>query len=218
MQQQSNIPQTKPIILVDIDDTLNVFSKVYWAIHNQAFEDNVHPDNVNQWDLDLFSNRGLEAYQLFKIPGLFRHIPVKEHAQTFIEDLQDIGEVYMVSDVPRGTSYGEIVEFQNINYPIQHAHSNPADDKRAWIKEHFPNFPKENVIFCSCKWMIYGDILIDDKPNTFIEFQKRGRDVILIDMLYNRHIDTKWRARDLQEAKEMVVELLAAKENVICNL
>ena len=53
--------------------------------------------------------------------------------------------------------------------------------------------------------MIAGDLLIDDKPDTFLEFQKRGRDVILMDMPYNRNIHTKWRARNLMEAEEMIL-------------
>ena len=69
--------QRRPIILVDIDDTINLFAETYWALHNIVFEDNVHYHSVNQWELDLFSNRGKEAYDLFKIPGLFRNIPRK---------------------------------------------------------------------------------------------------------------------------------------------
>ena len=128
-----------------------------------------------------------------------------------MDSIQKMGDVFVVSDAPSGTSYGDTVQFSNIHYSLDVTHSNPVDDKRAWLKEHFPTLPKENVIFCSCKWMIAGDLLIDDKPDTFLEFQKRGRDVILMDMPYNRHIHTKWRARDLIEAEEMISEILKEK-------
>ena len=209
--EDSNFKQRRPIILVDIDDTINCFAETYWALHNRLFEDNVHYNSVDQWDLDLFSNRGVEAYHLFKMPGLFRNIPVKPYAKEFMDSIQNMGEVFVVSDAPSGTSYGDTVHFSNINYSIDVPHSNPVDDKRAWLKEHFPTLPKENVIFCSCKWMIAGDLLIDDKPDTFLEFQKRGRDVILMDMPYNRNINTKWRARNLMEAEEMISEILNKK-------
>jgi 5'-nucleotidase len=203
-----NFKQRRPVILVDIDDTLNRFAETYWELHNHVFEDNVHYRSVDKWDLDLFSNRGEEAYHLFKIPGLFRNIPVKPYAKEFMNSIQKIGDVFVVSDAPSGTSYGDTVDFSNFNYSIEVQHSNPVDDKRAWLKENFPTFPTENIIFCSCKWMISGDILIDDKPDTFMEFQKRGRDAILMDMPYNQMINTKWRAKDLKEAEEMICVIL----------
>ena len=30
----SSFKQRKPIILVDIDDTINLFAETYWALHN----------------------------------------------------------------------------------------------------------------------------------------------------------------------------------------
>jgi 5'(3')-deoxyribonucleotidase len=128
-----------------------------------------------------------------------------------MESIQKMGEVFVVSDVPRGTAHGEQIHLSDKKLDVPY--SNPSDDKRAWLKENFPNLPKENIIFCSCKWMVVGDILVDDKPDTFLAFRERGRDVILMDMPYNRHIDTKWRAANLKEAEEMIAEILMNKQS-----
>lgn len=205
----------KPIILVDIDDTIGEFSETYWNVHNSIFNDKVNPKNVNEWDLSKFSKRGIEAYNLFKFPGLFRNLPTKPYAKEFMSNIQKISDVYVVSDTPNGTGFQEEVILDNVEYKIEFPYSNPADDKRAWLKENFPNFPQSNVIFCGCKWMIQGDILIDDKPATFEKFNQMGRDIILMDMPYNRHIKTKWRARNLSEAEEMVYELLKMKGRLV---
>jgi 5'-nucleotidase len=208
MKDKENIYLKKPVILVDTDDTLGDFSKVYWEIHNLVFKDKVDHNIVNDWDLSKFSNRGKEAYKLFKFPGLFRNLPLKPFAQEFMGNIQKFSDVYVVSDSPPGTSYKEIFDLENIDHNIEFPHSNPADDKRMWLKEYFPNFPQSNIIFCSCKWMVYGDILVDDKPETFEIFTNLGRDIILMDMPYNRHIQTKWRAKDLKQAEEMIYDIL----------
>lgn len=198
----------RPVILVDIDDTLNQFADTFWNLHNRLYGEQINPSSVNQWDLGLFSNRGAEVYQLFKYPGLFRNIPVKPYGKEFIDSMQRLGEVYFVTDAPSGTAYGETTTFHQIDENLECFHSNPTDDKKAWVKENFPSVPKENIVFCSCKWMLEGDVLIDDKPDTFLEFQRRGKACILMDMPYNRHIQTEWRAKDLKEAETMVHRLL----------
>lgn len=204
----------KPIILVDMDDTIGDFSKVYWDVHNLLFNDKINHKLVNDWNLSNISSRGIEAYDLFKFPGLFRNLPLKKYAKSFMSNIQNFSDVYVVSDTPAGTSYEELVNLDETYHKIEFPHSNPADDKRMWLKEHFPDFPQSNIIFCSCKWMVQGDILVDDKPATFEKFTELGRDAILIDMPYNRHINTKWRATDLKQAEEMIFELLKKKGKI----
>lgn len=191
---------TKPTILVDIDDTLNQFAATFWNIYNEVYDENQDYKKVDSWNLQDYARDDIHVYDLLKHPGIFRHIPLKEYATQFIKRLYENYEVYIVSDSPSGTSHCEL---------NNHHYSNPADDKRKWVKEHFPFFPQDQVIFCSHKWMVTGDLLIDDKPAMFEKFQALGRKSILIDMPYNRHIETKWRAKDLMEAERMVQEILS---------
>lgn len=192
----------KPVILVDLDDTLNNFSKAYWETYNNLYNDTKDYRLVDDWDLQNSVRDGIDAYSLLKHPGLFRNIEVKKEARSFIKGLLNKYEVFFVTDSPSGTGslHSDKVSF-----------SNPADDKREWIAENFPEIPLSNTIICSCKWMIQGDILIDDKPSTFEKFQELGRDIILIDMPYNRHINTKYRAHSLSEAEKLVEEILVSK-------
>ncbi|MEM4991987.1 hypothetical protein WKH56_05555 [Priestia sp. SB1] len=202
-------PKNKPIILLDIDDTIAAFGPFYWNLHNTVFNDTVNYLDVIDWDLDKFSKRGPDAYKLFKYPGLFRNLPPMPYAKEFVEKLRKVGEVIVVSDSPSGTSYKETVNLDCISedHKIDFPHSNPADDKRAWLKEHF-NFEKENIIFTSRKELIMGQILIDDKPATYEKFKMLNRNFILIDAPYNQHIQTDWRAKDLNQALEMVYKML----------
>ncbi|MGF9891826.1 hypothetical protein ABEX78_24490 [Priestia megaterium] len=210
-QRQKN----KPIILLDIDDTIAAFGPFYWNLHNTVFDDNVNYFDVNDWNLDKFSKRGPDAYKLFKYPGLFRNLPPMPYAKEFVEELRKIGEVIVVSDSPSGTSYKEKVDLDCIgeDHKIDFPHSNPADDKRAWLKEHF-DFKKEDIIFTSRKELVMGDILIDDKPATYDTFKELNRNIILMDAPYNRHIQTDWRAKDLNQAIEKVHKMLEKMEEL----
>ena len=191
--------QEKPVILVDIDDTLNTFSPVFWNIYNETNNENLDYRTVDSWNLQDFAREDVDAYALLKHPGLFRDIPLKEYADEFMKNINEKYNVYIVTDSPSGTSNCEL---KNSKF------SNPADDKRRWVRDHFPYFPQDNIIMCSHKWMIEGDILIDDKPATFEKYTELGKKIILIDMPYNRYIKTEWRAKDLREAEKLIEQML----------
>jgi len=195
--------EKRPIILVDLDDTLNKFAPSFWDTYNKEHGEDQNYLNVNAWNLQEFARPDVDAYELLKTPGFFRYLPLKEYAEEFMKHIYDKYNVYLVTDSPAGTSHCDIELGEN--------HSNPADDKRKWVAEHFPYFPQDQIIICSHKWLIEGDILVDDKPATFEKFEELGKKCILIDMPYNQHIETKWRAKDLREAEAMIEEILSSK-------
>jgi len=63
--------------------------------------------------------------------------------------------------------------------------------------------------------MVFGDILVDDKPKTFEQFITLGRDAILMNMPYNRPINTKWRTNNLKEEEEMLYHLLKKRGKLV---
>lgn len=191
----------RPIILVDLDDTLNKFAPSFWDVYNKTYNENQNYENVTSWNLQDFAREDADAYGLLRTPGFFRNLPLKDYAEEFMRNIYKKYDVYLVTDAPAGTSHCDVEAGE--------AYSNPADDKRKWVKEHFPYFPQDQIIFCSHKWMIEGDILVDDKPATYEKFEQLGKNCILIDMPYNRYIETKWRAKDLREAEQMIEEILA---------
>lgn len=193
----------KPIVLVDLDDTLNNFAPSFWEIYNELYDESQNYLNVDSWNLQDYARKDVDAYSILRRPGFFRYLPLKEYAEQFLKNLYEKYTVYLVTDAPAGTSHCEL----NAGLDF----SNPADDKRKWVAEHFPYFPQDQIIICSHKWLVTGDVLVDDKPATFEKFRELGRKCILIDMPYNQHIKTKWRAKDLQEAEEMVEKVISER-------
>ena len=191
----------KKIVLLDIDDTISLFLKSFVQYNEELFGEKLSLDQITDWDLSQFSTRGKAIYDLFKEPGLYRYLELRDGAYEFVERLNNDFDLFFVTDSPSGTSF----------YEINDAHvsfSNPADDKRKWIQEQFPFFDHSKIIFCKHKWMVIGDVLLDDKLETFLEFQKRGRHAILMDQPHNRSYDTPFRVHNLNEAEAMIRKIL----------
>lgn len=188
----------RKVVLLDLDDTINECGKQFWSLHEQHFGELIDQNDVIDWDLAKFSSKGKEVYHLFTTPGFFRSLELKRYAETLVKNLNERYDLYFVTDAPSGTSHcDEGLEF-----------ANPVADKRKWVEQHFPFFDASKIIFCAHKWMVIGDVLVDDKPATFYEFQKRGRPFILMDAPHNRSIETKYRAHSLEDVERMVNELL----------
>lgn len=194
----------KHTILVDLDDTLNEFAPIFWKTYNKKYDENQNYLHVDSWNLQAFARDDIDVYQLLRKPGFFRYLPLKDYAEEFLKNIYEKHNVYLVTDAPAGTSFCDVKAGEK--------YANPADDKRKWVAEHFPYFPQDQIIICSHKWLIEGDILVDDKPATFEKFEELGKKCILIDMPYNRHIETKWRAKDLREAEQMIEEILSTSK------
>lgn len=194
----------RPTVLVDMDEVLADLIGSWIKVYNDLYDDNLTHKDVTQWDTTLIVKKecGTKIFDLLRTPGLFRYLEVRPYAQEFIQNLVDKGvRVLVVSDSPIGDAHSD---YTNNSERI----SNPADDKRKWMAEHFPMIPTSQIIFTSQKWFVHGDVIVDDKPATFEEFQKRGRHAVLVDQPFNQHIQTPYRAIDMVQAEQMVLKLI----------
>ncbi|MEK3955919.1 5' nucleotidase, NT5C type [Psychrobacillus sp. FSL K6-1464] len=177
----------KPIILLDMDDVMANFSAEWIRLYNEEYSDSLTQNDLTEWDASLFTKPecGMKIYDYLRNPGLFRNLIVADGCKDVLKDLTELGaEVIIVTDSPQGCSFGQ----------SDWRGSNPTDDKRAWLQEHFPFIPKENFVVTSKKWLVQGDILIDDKPSTILKFQELGRKVVAMSRPCNQKIDAQLRA------------------------
>ena len=194
-------------LLIDLDEVLVKFNDEWQKAYNEKYGDNLDMSKVNSWDMSKHVKEevGEDVYLLFKQNGIFRYCRPMEYAYEVLQRLKNAGfEIVIVSDSPRGHAYCDyLASPSNV--------SNPADDKRKWVEEHLPFIPVENMIFTSQKYRVHGDVLIDDKPGTYEIFSKLGRDIILMDMPYNRHIITDQRVSNLLELESMIYKKFSLK-------
>ncbi|WP_050614979.1 5' nucleotidase, NT5C type [Bacillus testis] len=191
-------------IMLDMDDVLAQLGAAWIDIYNERYEDQLTTQHMTEWDTSLIVKPecGKKVYELLREPGMFRYLQPTPYSQEVVRRLVERQyNILIVSDAPRGHAHCEFKA--NPDFV-----ANPADDKRAWLLEHFPMIPQENVFFGSQKYYVRGDILVDDKPATHDMFTALGLPVILMDQPYNQHIKAKWRAKNMLEAEEMIYRVL----------
>lgn len=197
--------EEKGIILLDMDDVLAEFNEEWVSRYNRDYTDNLSTEAIADWNASLFVKPecGTKIFDYFREPGIYRYLAPVEGAVEGVKELLRLGfEVMLVTDSPEGCSIGK-PDFRG---------SNPADDKRAWVRENLPMIPIENIIITSKKWLVQGDILVDDKPATIEAFQERGRRIIAFDRPYNRGVDASLRAETWKDVVEIIKEQLLIKK------
>jgi len=137
----------KKIILLDSDQVLAEFTRHWLEVYNERYDDNLTEEefasefggvqNVVKPEV------GDKVYDLTKEPGFFQAIEVVEGAVEGVKQLQDKADVYVVS------AYAVDPE--------------TAKGKVEWYADKFPSIlENESLILCKPKYLIYGDVLVDD--------------------------------------------------------
>ena len=189
-------------ILFDFDDILNDLSKCWIAELNRTYGTRVNFDEVKDYEL-VESFPELSSYQLYApyLDGrLYLDIhPVKE-AQRLVERLATTDELYVCTAGLVGVNTMIVYEYLWNNETTK-----CTDNLLRFLGEYYPQFRQENVIICTQKHMIVGDVLIDDNPAHLTAFPGAR---ILLDKPYNRDFDASangvLRAKNYNEIAKLI--------------
>ncbi|MGI9623414.1 MAG: 5' nucleotidase, NT5C type [Acidimicrobiales bacterium] len=94
---------------------------------------------------------------------------------------------------------------------VNWGHAIAAGDTAAWLDQ--ARIPYRDLCFIGAKSAIDADAYVEDGPHNIEAFHADGRDVIIYDQPYNRHL-TGTRASTWAEVEEMVLERLAQHRGV----
>lgn len=142
-------------IFVDMDSTLNDFTKGYVDYYNRMFDKNIsiERDDLKQYEISkaihaLTDDDAIETrQQIFSEPGFWFDIPAQENAVDTMKKLQVMGHELYILTAPWKQSI------------------NCYTEKIQWIEKHLPWFDLDKVIYCRDKYLIHGDVIIDDNPS-----------------------------------------------------
>lgn len=95
-------------------------------------------------------------------PGFYRDLPVMEHAQEVVYDLNKHYEVFIVS--------------------AANAIPSSVPEKIEWLQTHFDFIGWQNMVFCGYKSIVQADYMIDDHVRNLSVFKGKG---ILFDAHHN---------------------------------
>lgn len=147
-----------------------------------------------------------EYFAMEKVLGL--------NGKDYIKSCLKIDSLYGMLDEIQGASVG-LKQLVDAGHDVIIATALPPDcgygynGKIDWIRRVIPWFDLKNFVAIQRKYLLQGDVLVDDAPHNVEAWVATGREVILFDAPWNRHLDdSKYlRAKDWNEVVR-IVELL----------
>ena len=191
-------------IFCDIDDTLWDLLPHWIEYNNLLYESqyseytsvypklpiNYHYTPVQKLstDLSIYNDWNLRKYFL-----------KEEYADTFFSLLTD-NELWSTLRVPtsRIDTLKKMNEHEDIELYIVTSMKVSHSAKLKRFKELFPFIEDRQIITCHDKWVLDGDIWIDDKPETLIKCSEKGK-VIKINKSYNQNVFCDLSVNDFSE-------------------
>jgi len=134
----------------------------------------VQPEEIVEWDMAKCGRlRDLGpkiVYGYLQKPGFFRKAPALPGAVAGLKALHDAGHNIVILSSPSG--------------PIS------AGEKLEWLAEHLPFLPSKQIMLANLKTLVKGDVLIDDHPQTLLDYSQAWPEALAIGIKYpyNKHL------------------------------
>lgn len=139
---------TRPVVLLDVDGVIANFIEAnlrwLWGYGIERYH-----NDVTAWDfasLDIKPDLHFEMKRRWSEPGFCAAIPPYDGAVEGVELLRERADVYAVT-APMCSS----LTWQG--------------ERMEWLVGHF-DFRRDHVISTAAKYLVRGDVLVDDKPST----------------------------------------------------
>lgn len=179
----------KLTILVDMDEVINNLVEVWVSELNRTHELTVGVNDINQWELEPFfpTLTRADIYRPLNNKGIWKKLVPQKGCQEVLKKWIDNGHTVLITT---STFYKHI------------------EEKVRWLKRYFPFLTWSDVIVTSKKYLIKGDVLIDDGLHnlTYGDFIK-----VIMTKPWNASFDEKansmFRINNWQEA-EILIEMI----------
>lgn len=168
------------IILLDVDGILADFAGRFRGIANKISGLNLSREEVakSEWRSEKSYPEEFRKEILARTrdEGFCLEMEVLPGAVEGVEALRKMGHVYAVTAPWKSKTW--------------------CSERTSWLA-HKLKFHENDVIHAHDKWLIDGDVLIDDKPENILEWARRHwpRPALLWDALYNQAVDNEMWVR-----------------------
>lgn len=159
-------------IFCDLDEITAQLLKKWLARYNADHDDKLDINTV-VWDgLKKQSKIGDKIYEYLHQPGFFADLEPVEGAIEALEEFKADGHHVVILSAP--------------SYP-----GSSAVDKLDWVHKHLPFIHKRDVFLGWHKYMLKGDVLIDDSPVNIREYRKEWPETPIFTIAYNHNRDVR---------------------------
>lgn len=137
-------------ILCDLDGIVVDLYGAWLSLYNKEYKDSLTVNDLDQFDMhkNVKPECGSKIYDYLETKDFFFNLKPLPGA---VAALRKIAKVHEVVILTAAVSYPE-----------------SAADKIRWIAKYLPFINRKDVIVCTKKYYVYGDILIDDKSGNII--------------------------------------------------
>lgn len=175
----------RPRILFDMDDVVTNFLNHLVKIYNDRKGTKVKISDIKGWNLG--DALGQDAYDIFKEDGFFLQLKSKKKSTSTLKSLIE-SEKYDIYIVTACTRPEEFLE------------------KVFWFREVLPSFNTDRIISTKEKYLIRGDVIVDDKVAN-LDTCAPYMECILYDMPSNRNETRYKRIKNLEELIPILEEM-----------
>lgn len=143
----------KPLrILCDLDAIVADLTKKWLERYNRDYADNVTKEDNKHSRMERNVKIGEKIIDYLYEDGFFRDLEPLPGAIKSLRALWDDGHQIVIASAPSwpGTS---------------------AQDKISWVREHLPFIKKRSIFLGHEKYMLKGDIFIDDSPDNIKQYR-----------------------------------------------
>ena len=172
-------------ILIDMDDVISCYLEDIVKEYNRIYGTNHSIEEITSWEIPSSFEHGL--FSVHKKSDILTTITPKVDSIEYINKWIDEGyDVFIVSDCCNcANSYGE---------------------KLKWLETHIPKFDLSHFIPCKEKYVISGDVLIDDNLDNLEKWSLHnpyGMD-LLMTAQHNKGIQDERRINSFEEANDLI--------------
>lgn len=157
------------IFCIDIDNTINNLNRIWLQYINREYKTNYKYSDITSWEFfDGLAAQGLDVYRILEWEGFWRSTTIYPTAVKVIETLVKAShKVFLVT----------ASDLSNPSLQVKLTH----------VLNHFNKslINIDNIVITQDKSIIDGDVLIDDKLTTCLDWRSRGRVVCMPEQPWN---------------------------------
>lgn len=154
-----------------MDSIITDLTHHWLSRYNADHGDNKTKADITDWQMHTCIPIKFKIYDYLYEPGFFADLPAIPGALVALESLVKLGHNIIVASAPSwpGTS---------------------ASDKISWIQKHAPFIHKRNMMLGHHKYLLKGDVFIDDSPTNIEDYRAAWPEtpIMTIAHPYNQHI------------------------------
>jgi 5'(3')-deoxyribonucleotidase len=160
-------PSTKPRIVVDQDEVICAWTKRIVEWYNEDKGTSYTRDDVKAWNVtDSLPDSRDFIRSCMRYPEFYRDLEPMPGAIEGMMHLCLRYDVIIATAVPKSAPIAMSGKFE-------------------WIRRNMPFFPLDNFVSIHRKYLLDGDLLIDDGPHNIEPWLQTGRPAILFDAPWN---------------------------------